>query len=205
MLYDDYSENGAGADDSEKAIKSKKQYIQDMENKENYYREQIRLIDHQQDVDLEKVKHLAEIAKYSGDGSRTYGLNMVMNSIEDQNDLEIERIRRIADKNKVKIREQVKNDYKLEKKALEKKMKEKEKQAKQTKTEKKLALLKKLKIDSDASSSDSGSKSESSDEEKIDFDRSKEYGDLDEISLNTIQEIYHADEYPSPDIFKAKK
>ena len=98
----------------------KKQFIQDCENKENYYREQIRLIEKQQDLDLERVKRLTEIVKASADDSKTKNLNMVMNSIEDQNDLEIERIRRIADRNKIKIREQVKHDYKLEKKALEK-------------------------------------------------------------------------------------
>ena len=47
-----------------------------------------------------------------------------MNSIEDQNDLEISRIRQIADKNKLKIREQVKHDYKMKKKAIEIKQKE---------------------------------------------------------------------------------
>lgn len=38
-----------------------------------------------------------------------------------QNDLEISRIRRIADQNKIKLREQVQLEYDIEQEALEKK------------------------------------------------------------------------------------
>ena len=86
---------------------------------------------------------MAEIVKYSGDGSKTKNLNLVMNSIEDQNDLEISRIRRIADSYRLKITEKVQHEFQIEEnKAFEDKQKKYLKNKKRSKTERQLALLK---------------------------------------------------------------
>jgi len=113
-----------------------------------------------------------------------------------ENEIDLKKIREIAKRNKSMMHEQMEADYSKEEKAIErKKRKMYEKMAKnytKSKSEKKLALIKKLKIDIGPARdkdgcSDSSCSSDSDDGSQL-SDGDSAY--LDDISLNTIQEIY---------------
>ena len=108
-------------------------------------------------------------------------------------EIDLKKIREIASRNKNMMHEQMEADYTKEEKAIEKKKRRMQKHYTKSKSEKKLALIKKLKIDIGpglnkkrderiSSNSSSGSHSDDGSEGDSAY--------LDDISLNTIQEIY---------------
>lgn len=109
-----------------------------------------------------------------------------------EKDIDLNKIREIAKRNKSIMREQMEADYSKEEKAIERKKRRMVQNYAKSKSEKKLALIKKLKIDigpprDEAESSDSSGSSSSNNGQPSGGDSAY----LDDISLNTIQEIYH--------------
>ena len=112
-------------------------------------------------------------------GSRTKNINLIINDIQKENEQEMERIHSILNKNKQKIRGQMKSDYQQEMQNVELQELELERSQQMSSDKKvqKMKLIKQLKIGRGIDSGGSDTESEGDE-------------DLDQISLNTVKDLY---------------